>query len=145
MANLSLPARDSVAAQQELFRRANSEEGLSVAVLCKRGPFTSSTMRGWANGEAQMPAWALGALGEAGVPDHLLSLVLEPFGHNVGTDETGDDDLDEAADAAAEFTGAVMRARSPKSPGGVAIVPQERAVIIPLGRKACARIRRAAA
>jgi hypothetical protein len=145
MADLSLPARDSVSAQQEMFRRAASEEGLTIAVLHKRDKhLKTSSMRDWRDG-AVMPAWAIGALGEAGVPDHLLSLIYGPFSRHVGTDEDGEGDLDTAADAALEFAHAVQRARSPKSPGGVALVPQERLAIVPKAQRALASIRRAAA
>lgn len=146
MADLSLPARDSVQAQQELFRRAQQEEGLSLAVLHQRDKnLPKSTLRGWASGATAMPAWAIGALGEAGVPDHLLSLVTQPFGRCVTTEEEGEGDLDTAADDALQFGSAVQRARSPRSPGGTTIVPQEVAVIVPLKQRATASMRRARA
>lgn len=148
MADLSPAARDSVAKQHELFQRAASEDGLSINVLYARMPsnyeVSKSTMRGWKNGAA-MPAWAIGALGEAGVPDHLLSLVLEPFGRCVITEDDGEGDLDTAADEALDFAHAVQKARSPKSPGGIAIVPQEAAVIQPKRQRAASAILRAAA
>lgn len=143
MAELSLPARDSVAAQQEMFRRAESECGLTIAVIAKRSPLPLSTMKGWKDGTA-MPAWAIGALGEAGVPDHLLSLITEPFGRCVVTEEDGDGDLDAAATDALDFAMAVQRARRPDSPGGVSIVPQEAALIHPKRQRATAALRRAA-
>ena len=93
MANIPLAGRDSVEAQREMFRLAQKELGLSIPVIAKRSPLCESTLKGWRDGAA-MPAWALGALGDAGVPDHLLSLVMEPFGRHIGTDETGDGDLD---------------------------------------------------
>lgn len=145
MADIPLSGRDSVEAQRELFRLAAQEEGLTLdAIHARYKPLKVSTMKGWRDGAA-MPAWAIGALGAAGVPDHLLSLVLEPFGKHVGTDEDGDGDLDTAGLEAGEAAHAVARARSPSSPGGVAIVPQERAEIIPLLRKSVASGRRASA
>lgn len=144
MPDLSLPARDSVAAQHDLFRRAEAEEGLSIAIIAKRSPLSVSTMKGWRDG-AQMPAWALGALKQAGVPDHLLSLVLDPFaGAFVSLPDDSDGDLDTAATEALEFASEVARARHPNSPGGLAIVPQERAVIEPKRQRAAAAIRKAA-
>lgn len=141
----SLPSRDSVEAQRELFRRATSDAGLSIGALAKRHPdLKATTMAGWRDG-ADMPAWALFALGQAGVPDHILSLIGAPFAKHVGTDEDGDGDLDTAADAALDFAHDVQRARSPKSPGGTAIVPQERVRIVPKGQRACSLIRSAAA
>lgn len=143
MGELSLPARDSVAAQRDLFEGA-AKLGLTIPVIAGRSPLKKTTMAGWASGETQMPTWALGALGEAGVPDHLLSLVLRPYARHVGTDETGEGDLDTAADEALDFAHSVQRARHPRSPGGVAIVPQERVAIVPKGQRACAAIRKAA-
>lgn len=143
MADLSLPARDSVAAQRDLFRRAEKEEGLSLRALAARSPIPFSTLKGWRDGAA-MPAWALGALGDAGVPDELLSLVLEPFGRRVVTDADIEGDLDTAAIVAVDFASEVQRARHPKSPGGTAIVPQEAAVIHPKRQRAVAAMVRAA-
>jgi hypothetical protein len=148
MADLSPLARDSVDAQAIMFVRLEKEEGLGLHDLRKRMPenhrIPFSTLKGWANG-TQMPAWALGALGRAGVPEHLLSLVLDPFDRHVGLNEEGEGDFDDAALAGQELAASVQRARHPNSPGGMAIVHTERAEIIPLARKACAKARRAAA
>lgn len=127
-----------------MFRRAGSEEGLPIRVLYKRGPFGKSTLEGWAKG-VQMPAWAIGALGAAGVPDHLLSLVLDPYAKHVGTNEEDEADYDDAALAASEVAGAVQRARHPRSPGGIAIVHTEKAEIGPIARRACSKLRAVAA
>jgi hypothetical protein len=145
MSNLFATAQDSVDAQAEMFRRAEREEGLSIRAINRRfNPLKVSTMEGWRDG-AQMPAWAVGALGAAGVPDHLLSLITDPFGRVVTTEPEGEGDLDTAASDALEFAGEVQKARSPKSPGGLAIVPQEKALIEPKRQRACASMRRAAA
>lgn len=143
MADLSLPARDSVAAQSELFRRAASEQQLTIAAIASRSGIAPATLKGWKDGAA-MPAWAIGALGSAGVADELLSLITSPWNRCVVTEEGGDGDLDTAAIEAADFVGEVARARSPNSPGGVAIVPQEAAIIHPKRQRACAAMRRAA-
>lgn len=55
----------------------------------------------------------------------------------------GEDDLDNAALDAGEASHAVQRARHPASPGGTAIVAEERAEIIPLMRKTACSARRA--
>jgi hypothetical protein len=55
-----------------------------------------------------------------------------------------DGDLDTAAIDANEFANEVQKARHPNSPGGLAIVPQERAVIEPKRQRAAASMRRAA-
>lgn len=86
MADIPIPGRDSIDAQADLFRRLFKETGLTPRALAARSPLHEGTIKGWASGAA-MPAWALGALGEAGVPDHLLSLVLAPFGRTICSDE----------------------------------------------------------
>lgn len=57
----------------------------------------------------------------------------------------GEDDLDTAALDAGEVAHAVQRARHPASPGGTAIVAEERAEIIPIMRKTAASVTRAIA
>lgn len=56
-----------------------------------------------------------------------------------------DGDLDTAGLDAAEVAHKVQRARHPQSPGGIAIVSEERSEIIPLLRKSAASARRAVA
>ncbi|CAB4140243.1 hypothetical protein UFOVP407_39 [uncultured Caudovirales phage] len=143
MANLPLPARDCVEAQREMFRLAERECGLSIKAIARRSPLSASTMEGWRNGAA-MPAWAIGALGDAGVPDHILSVVLDPYARHVSTNGN-DDTLEELADASREFVHAHDKARSPASPGGIQIVPQERAEIVPFARKVKGKARRVSA
>ncbi len=57
----------------------------------------------------------------------------------------GEDDLDTAALDAGEAAHEVQRARHPNSPGGTAIVAEERAQIIPLMRKTASSAQRAIA
>lgn len=145
MADLCQAARNSVSNQTEMFRLAERDHGLSVNLLARKMKCHRNTVQGWKNGAA-MPAWALFKLGkEGGVPDELLSLIGEPFERHVGTDEDGEGDLDTAGLDAGEVAHSIQRARHPASPGGVAIVPQERAEIIPLLRKTVASGRRAVA
>lgn len=141
MADLSPRARNSVALQQEMFRLADRDYGLSVAVLARSSGISPSTIKGWRDGAA-MPLWAIG---ELSIPDDIASLVLAPFAKHIGTDEDGEGDLDTAALDAGEAQQAVQRARHPNSPGGVSIVPQEVAAIVPLLRKSVASGRRAVA
>lgn len=145
MAEISSPGQDCVAAQQELFRRAEQECSLSIAVLAKRNQHLKvSTMKAWRSGAA-MPVYALGELKIAGVPDHLISLLVEPYAAAfVSEPDDSEGDLDTAATEALEFASEVARARHPNSPGGLAIVPQERAMIEPKRQRAAAAIRKAA-
>jgi len=145
MADRSAPGQDCVAAQRELFRLAEKDHSLSIPVLAARNKhLNKTTMKAWRNGAA-MPAYAIGELKVAGVPDHLLSLLLEPFAVAVVSEpDDSDGDLDTAATEALEFAGEVQKARHPNSPGGLAIVPQEKALIEPKRQRAAAAIRRAA-
>lgn len=128
-----------------MFRFAERDHGLSLTRLHLHTGIPATTLKGWQTGAA-MPAWALGKLGgDGGIPDHLLSLVLEPFRRHVGTDEDGQGDLDTAALDCSAFAASVAKARHPASPGGIAIVPQECAGIVPLARQAIGSARRAVA
>lgn len=146
MAEFSAPGQDCVAAQYELFRRAESEFSLSIAVLATRNKqLKTSTMKAWKRGAA-MPVTALGELKIAGVPDHLLTLLFAPYAAAfVSEPDDSEGDLDTAATEALEFVSEVQKARHPNSPGGLAIVPQEKALIEPKRQRAAAAIRRAAA
>jgi hypothetical protein len=125
-----------------MFRRAGYEHGLTLRVLASRSPVPFSTLKGWATGTA-MPAWAIGALGEAGIPDDLLSLLLEPFGRHVSTDDCGTSVMDHAASEAMSFAQEHVKARSPDSPGGMTIVPQEERVLQMKARSLAAIAKRA--
>jgi len=123
MADVPLPGRDCIAAQAELFRRAEKECGLSLRVIASRSPLHHSTMKGWRDGAA-MPAWALGALRQAGVPEHLLSLLLEPFGMIVADRESEDGTLAELGRESAHFL-----ADHADAAADGAITPRERAAL----------------
>ena len=138
MADIPLPGRDSVEAQRELFRLA-AKEGLTIPVIARRSPLHESTMKGWRDGAA-MPAWAIGALGEAGVPDHLLSLLLEPFRKHVGTDETDDGDLNALGREGAHY----LAEKTDAEADGV-VTPIERARLKERARRVAGVARRAAA
>lgn len=137
MPDVETMQRNSIALQKEMFRLAETECGLSIAVLSRTRGIAVSTLKGWREGSA-MPAWALGALR---LPDDLASLVLSPFGKHVGTDEDGDGgDLHELVNETAGFTADyIERARD-----GV-ICHQDKAAlgkrarkIVPMARKAAA-------
>ena len=142
LSDLSTKALNSVALQAEMFRRAKEEHGLSITVLMGRTTVSDTTLRGWARGEHQMPAWALG---ELGIPVHLTSLVLDPWQRHVGENEHGEADYDDAGLAASDVSSAVQRARHPNSPGGVAIVHTEKLEIARAAQRACPKLRAVAA
>lgn len=141
MADLSTNARNSVELQREVFRLAEHEHGLSIAVLARTRSIPLSTLKGWREGAA-MPAWALG---ELRLPDDLVSIILQPYAKHVGTDETDEGDCDALGLEALGLAGEVVAARHPASPGGVNIVPMERAKIAARARRLCGMARAVAA
>lgn len=147
MAGLSPKARYSIAQQSEMFRIADSDYGRSLTDLRRAtgiGGESNSTLKGWVNGSA-MPAWALGELCEkGGLPDHLASLVLEPFQRFVGTPDESEGDLDALATMCSDFLAEYSRARHPESPGGIHIVHTEKLDLTKLRRGLQAYARRAA-
>ncbi len=145
MADLSQNARNSVALQREMFRLAEHEHGLSIAVLARTRGISVSTLKGWREGAA-MPAWALG---ELDLPDDLTTLILTPFNKAViSTDADGEveqTDFDTLGLDALGLAGEVATARSPASPGGVRIVHSEEAAIRDRVRPLVAKLRSVAA
>ena len=140
MCNLNGLARNSVMAQERMFRLAERDYGLSVKALHLESGIPVNTLSGWKNGTT-MPAWALGALGKAGVPDYLLSLVLNPFSRHVGTDDDGDGALDCLGRETAGFTSDYLEAKSPDSEGGDKITPREAARLAERAMKVACRAR----
>lgn len=136
MADLSRKARNSVALQREMFRLAETEHGLSIAVLARTRDISVSTLKGWREGAA-MPAWALG---ELRLPDDLSSLVLSPYRKHVGTDEDDGGDLHTLATEAAGFTADYVE----RSADGVichrdkAALGRRARKIVPIARKVAA-------
>lgn len=126
MSELSREARNSVALQREVFRLAEHEHGLSIAVLARTRGLSSSTIKGWREGAA-MPAWAIGALD---LPDDLTSLILSPFGKHVGTDEDRSGDLDALECEASGIVHEIAKAKRDKI-----VTPQERAKIAGMTRQ----------
>lgn len=145
MADLGPKARVSVDVQQgEMFRLADRDYGLSCAELARKSGISLSTLKGWARGSA-MPAWALGALCEAGLPDDLATLALEPFRRFIGTADEDEGDLDALATMCSDFLAEYSRARHPKSPGGIQIAHTEKMDLNKLRRGLQAHARRNAA
>jgi hypothetical protein len=126
MADLSRNARNSVALQREVFRLAEHEHGLSIAVLARTRDIAPSTIKGWRDGSA-MPLWAIGDLR---LPDDLSSMLLDPWGKHVGTNETDDGDIDELEVEASGIVHEIAKAKRDKI-----VTPQERARIASMARR----------
>lgn len=140
MSDLSQKARNSVELQRELFRLADAEHGLSIAVLSRTRKIPVSTLKGWREGAA-MPAWALG---ELALPDDLVSLVLSPFARaivSVSDEGEGAVDFDHLGLESLGLGTTVAQARSEDSPGGTNIVHIEREQIRQKARPLCAKLR----
>lgn len=124
MADVPKSGRDSVAQQAEMFRLAESRYGLTIAIISRESGISLSTIKGWRGGSA-MPAWALGALADAGVPDHLLSLVTLPGGKVIHS--SGEPDLDQLAIECGAFASMYGAARTPGSEAQIHLGHTEKA------------------
>jgi len=136
MADLDQLARNSIALQREMFRLAETEHGLSLAVLARTRNLSPSTVKGWRDGAA-MPAWAIGALR---LPDDLTSLILSPYAKAVASEIEGDGDLDALGCEAAGFTADYVQA---KADGVVTHI--ERATLKARARRLAPKVRAVAA
>jgi len=136
-------AQDIISRQERMLRLAERDYGLTPAVIKAETDIPKETLATWRK-ETAMPAWALVALSRI-IPDELTSLLFEPIGKHVGTDQNSDGDLDELAEEAAEFVTEYTKARSPRSPGGSNIVPMEREHLKDRSRRIAVKARKAAA
>jgi hypothetical protein len=144
MADLSQKARNSVELQRELFRLAEAEHGLSIAVLSRTRKIPISTLKGWREGSA-MPAWALG---ELELPDDLASLVLTGYRRAVITitdDGEQAEDFDNLGLEALGLAGEIQQARTENSPGGTNIIHIEKEAIRKRARRVSGQARAVAA
>ena len=140
MADRCAATRNSIGNQAELFRLAERDYGLSIKLLAAKTDIPVATLRDWRDGTV-MPAWALFKLAhEGGVPDYLVSFIAEPFRRAVVMDEQ-ESDLDLIAADAAEFSHEYAKARNAHGPGGIAIVPQEAAVLMDIAKRMAGRAR----
>lgn len=131
--------RDSVQQQETLFRLAESRFGLTLAEIARRSGISASTLKSWKNGTV-MPAWALAALGDSGIPDELLSLVLMPFGKSVVS--AGNMDIELLASLAADLDYHYAAARRPESEAGIELSHRERLSLGEIADKLAAVARR---
>ncbi len=135
-------AQNSISLQGDVFRLAERDHGLSLALLSAKTEISIHTLRSWRDGTV-MPAWAFFKLGKiGGIPAYLLTFMSEPFGHAVIEIEA-ENDLDLIADDAAEFVHEYAKARSPHGPGGISIVPQEAVKLTEIAKRMAARARAA--
>lgn len=115
--------QDYIDLQREMFAAARNR-GLPPALLAKRSGLNATTVNSWANGTA-MPAWCFSILCRF-LPDEISSMMMEPSDKRIVPVVVDDTALDDLACEAIQLGAEYSRARHPESPGGVAIVPQER-------------------
>jgi hypothetical protein len=111
--------------QQKMFARA-PKYGWPLSTIAKQSGFHPNTVSGWANGGSSMDMWAFARLCLF-LPDELTSVMLEPAGKSVVSQDLEPMCLDELAATALEFVASHARARHPDSPGGIRIVHSEEA------------------
>lgn len=126
MADLSREARNSVALQREVFRLAEHEHGLSIAILARTRDIAVSTIKGWRDGSV-MPVWAIG---ELRLPDDLTSMLLDPWSKHIGSNERDSGDLDALEVEASGVVHEIAKAKRDK-----VVTPQERARIACMARQ----------
>ena len=122
----SRDAQHSVQAQERMFRLAERDHDLSLRTLAAESGIPLRTLQNWKAG-AVMPAWALFALGRAGVPDYLASLIASPFSKVVGTDLIEEGSYHEAAKESQAFGSEYLECTAPESEMGPELSPREKA------------------
>lgn len=143
MAEIPPLGRDSIDAQADAFRLAKND-GFDVQVLSSRSGISISTLKGWASGRSAMPAWAAGELVRHGFPPEHMSCILERYGLEIVSEESGcEHALFNLQQALLEFltTKALARsdqseARSELSHREIALLRKQAAKIATLARRA---------
>jgi len=87
--------------QADMFRLAKRDHALTYKRLSLLSGIPDTTIETWAKGTA-MPVHALVRLAPH-IPDELTSLLMEPAGKHIGTDEQDDGNLDALGREAAGF------------------------------------------
>lgn len=140
----SSQAQHSVLAQERMFRLAERDHDLSLRTLAAESQIPLRTLQNWKAG-AVMPAWALFALGQAGIPDYLTSLVSNPFAKHVGTNGAEEGTFHKAAIEASGYNAEFLEATSPDSEAGPDLSPRERAKLSEIAARAGGTLRAVAA
>lgn len=135
-------AQDIISRQERMLRLAERDYDLTPSVLHAETGIPKETQLSWRKDTA-MPAWALVALCRV-IPDELTSLLFEPIGKHIGTDDSGDGDLDALARVSAGYNVEYLDARQPGSENGTDLSPRERAHLKDRARVVAATARSAA-
>lgn len=123
MTDATRTEQETKASQAEMFRLAEAEHKLSVATLSRE---TGINLKPYALdnifARAKMPLWVFVALCRV-LPDDLTSLMLDPAGKHVGSNEPSEGDLDALT---TEASGLVTEVLEAKSDGRVTHIEQRR-------------------
>lgn len=141
----SIMARDNMisqtvlAAQHRMFRLAERDHALTLKAISMDADIPYNTIRSYSdvNGGTIMPLDAFAKLVGV-IPDYLLSHAFDSVGRAL-VPSSPDVDHDALAAECLAFVSEYGRARHPKSPGGVDIVPIEAAALsakVPMASKA---------
>jgi len=136
-------AQDIISRQERMLRLAERDYDLSLKVLEAETEIPKETLATYKR-DVAMPAWALVALSRV-IPDDLTSLMFEPSGKHVGTNERGDGDVDALAREAAGYNVEYLDARSPTGEAGPALSPREKARLGDRARRLASTARAVAA
>ena len=131
-----------VAIQADMFRLAKRDYELSPKRLAALSGIPETTVASWANPRvpAAMPVHGLVRLLPY-LPDDLTSLLTDPAGKHIGTNDPADSCLYDLSEDAAEYQREMARATHPKSPGGVHVVPSERGTLKDISRRMAPKAR----
>lgn len=140
--NTSL-AQDIIARQERVLRLAERDYGLTLSVLEAETGIGKTTLATYKR-ETAMPAYALVLL-SAVIPDELVSLMFEPVGKHVATNDGDEGDLDALARDSAGYNVEYLNARHPEGEGGADITPRERANLKDRARRIASIAQKAAA
>jgi hypothetical protein len=97
--------------QLTIFRRAERELGISRKAVSMDSGIHYDTLGTYWRGETIMPLTALLKLCDV-IPDHMLSILLDPVGRHLSTNDKRDGDLADLGREAANFTSAYVDAVS---------------------------------
>lgn len=142
MSRRSNIAQDIISRQERMLRLAERDYDLTLSVLSAETEIPKETLATYKRDTA-MPAWTLVLLSRV-IPDELTSLMFEPIGKHVGTDETGEGYLDALARESAGYNVEYLDSRAPGSENGPALSPREEARLKDRARRIAATARRAA-
>lgn len=96
--------QDVASAQERMLRLAERDYGITAKVIAAETQIPLPTVSSWRRANAPV-AMSLAdfVLVCRVIPDELTSLIMEPSSKHVGTDETGDGDLDQLSREAAHY------------------------------------------